>query len=288
MSKGGGTKMATSTSDISPRYQDYVNQSLSLAGQIANMPYIPYEGERIAPFSPDQNAAFNLVRGGQQRFMPMQQTGNATTLAGINSITDPSTMRDNYFNPYDEAVVDSVIEDLGEQRDIANERARLRNPYGGSRAALLEAENEKNYAKQISDATGRLRRQGFLDASQLGQSATGQLLGAAQQATGQAGANLGQNLQYAGALSGIGQQAQGMRQAIDDLRYQDFIDQLNQPLRALNIRLGAAGQTPMGSVQRIPIQRSSGLSGLGSLLSGGAKLASLMSGTPIGLLAPAG
>ena len=42
MSKGGGTKMATSTSDISPRYKDFVNDSLGLAGTIANMPYVPY------------------------------------------------------------------------------------------------------------------------------------------------------------------------------------------------------------------------------------------------------
>ena len=281
MSKGGGTKMATSTSDISPRYRDFVNDSLGLAGTIANMPYVPYEGERIAPFSPDQNRAFDEVRGMQQNFMPMQQTGNAATLAGINSITDPSVMMDKYENPYEDQVVQSVVSELGDARDLANERARLRNPWGGSRAALLESQNEKNYQKQLADSVGQLRSQGFMNAAQLGQQGTGQLLGAGAQATGQAGQNLNQGLQYSAGLSGVGQQAQGMRQAINDLRYQDFIDQVNQPLRALNIRMGAQGQTPMGSVQRVPVQSSGGgLSGLGSLLSGGAKLAGVMSGNP--------
>ena len=83
--------------------------------------------------------------------------------------------------------------------------------------------------------------------------------------------------QFAGALSGVGQQTQGLRQALNDMRYADFLDQQNYPLRSLSMRQSAIGMTPMGSVSRQPVQGGSQLGGilggLGGLLSGGAKLA---------------
>ena len=69
MGKNQGASMVSS-SDIPQRYRDFVDENLALAGTIANRnPNIPYTNpdgtpaERIAPFSPDQNAAFGVVRG---------------------------------------------------------------------------------------------------------------------------------------------------------------------------------------------------------------------------------
>ena len=82
--------------------------------------------------------------GGQ--YQPTARAGTAATQAAINSITDPTTFRDNYMNPFTDDVIDMAIDDLRDERDMMNETIRLRNPYGGaSRAALLEAQNNANY-----------------------------------------------------------------------------------------------------------------------------------------------
>jgi hypothetical protein len=122
-----------------------------------------------------------------------------------------------------------------------------------------------------------MRSQNFNNAAQLGQAATGQLMGAGRQFTDQAQADLNMGNQFAGALSGVGQQTQGLRQALNDLRYSDFLDQINAPLSNLSIRQSAIGQTPMGSVSRQPVQSGGTfggtLGGIGGLLSGAAAIA---------------
>tara|TARA_R100000951_G_scaffold11246_1_gene9381 strand:+ start:6930 stop:7835 length:906 start_codon:yes stop_codon:yes gene_type:complete len=278
----GGTQ--TTTSDIPERYKDFVDSNLALAGTIANqnpnVPYVNPDGspaERIAPFSPDQNAAFSVVRGLGGQYQPTARAGTAATQAAINSVTDPSVLRANYMNPYTNDVINASIDDIRDERDKINETIRLRNPYGGgSRAALMEAQNNANYLDTVGQVTANARADGFNNASQLGQSASGQLFGAGSQLTNQAASDLAMGQQFAGALSGVGQQTQGLRQAVNDLRYSDFLDQINAPLRNLSIRQSAIGMTPMGSVTRQPTQSGNTLGGtlggLGSLISGGASL----------------
>ena len=101
-------------------------------------------------------------------------------------------------------------------------------------------------------------------------------MGAGRQLTDQAAADLNMGQQFARALSGVGAQTQGLRQALND-RYSDFLDQINAPLRNLSIRQSAIGMTPMGEVKRMPVQSGNTLGGtlggLGSLASGVAALA---------------
>ncbi len=283
MGKNSGAAQVSS-SDIPQRYRDFVDENLAIAGTISNrdpnIPYVNPDGspaERIAPFSPDQNAAFGVVRGLGGQFQPTARAGTAATQAAINSITDPSVFRQNYMNPYTDDVINASIDDIRDERDKINETIRLRNPYGGgSRAALMEAQNNANFLDTVGQVTANARADGFNNASQLGQSATGQLFGGGSQLTNQAASDLNMGQQFAGALSGVGQQTQGLRQAVNDLRYSDFLDQINAPLRNLSIRQSAIGMTPMGSVTRQPTQSGNTLGGtlggLGSILSGGAAL----------------
>ncbi len=269
----GGPKTAVSTSDIPTRYQDFVDSNLGLASVLANRPYHRFEGPTLAGFTPDQIAAFNQVRGMDAKRMPQQQAANAATVAAMNSVTDPSVMMGKYQNAFTEDVIDNLTGDLRRERDAMNATARLQSPFGGSRAALVEAENNRNYLDRLANATGQLRMQNFQDAARLGQSAAGQMMQGASQMTNQAAANQRMGLEAAGALSGIGQQIQGLQQAAMADREKRFLDELNYPLQALNLRQQAVGMTPMGSVSRTPITGGSGgisglLGGLGSLASG--------------------
>ena len=262
----GGSKTAVSTSDIPTRYQDFVDSNLGLASVLANRPYHRFEGPTLAGFTPDQIAAFNQVRGMDRQRMPQQQAGNAATAAAINSITNPATMMGKYQNAFTEDVIDNLTTDLRRERDAMNATAKLQSPFGGSRAALVEAENNRNYLDRLANATGQLRMQNFQDAARLGQSGTGQLMQGASQLTNQAAANQRMGLEAAGALSGIGQQIQGLQQAAMADREKRFLDELNYPLQALNLRQQAVGMTPMGSVSRTPI--TGGGMDIGGLLSG--------------------
>lgn len=275
MSKGG-TKTVESSSDISKRYQPFVNQNLSLAGTIANMPFHQFaEGDpsaAIANFSNDQLAAFDQVRGLNQRVNPTLNAADATTAAGINAITDPSKVMDLYTDPYQTQVIDNAVGRLREENTAMNEAARLRSPFGGTRQALTESANNRNFLDAVGALEAQERSRAFGQAAGLAQNAAGQMLGAGAQLGNMAGNRQNIGLTGASAQSGIGQQIQGLDQAYKDYMQSQFYDAINHPLRQLGIRMGAVGMTPMGTVQRTPVTRQSNigstLGGLGSLAQG--------------------
>jgi len=262
MSKGGGTKMVTSTSSIPKKYEPFVDNVLAGAGTLANRPYEEYQGPSIAGFSPDQVAGFDMVRNLGSEINPMMNAAINANTAGLNSITDPSTMMDKYQNRFTDDVIANLTNDMRDERDMMNATARLRTPYGGSRSALIESENNKNYLDSLGSQIGQLRMQNFNDSAQLGQNATGQLMAGADQTMNQAGTAQGLGLNQAGALSGIGQQVQGLNQAAMTDSEGRFLDRLNHPISNLSMLQSAIGATPMGTVSRIPVQKSSGLGGL--------------------------
>lgn len=266
MSKGGGSSTATSTSDISERFRPFVDQNLVLSGNLANRPYQRFEGPTLAGFQRDQIDAFDQVRGMRNQTTPQLQAGNAATAAGINSVVNPDIMMGKYQNQFQDNVIDNLANDLGRERDRMNATVRLQSPYGGSRSALIEAENNRNMLDRLASQSGQLRMQNFQDSARLGQAGTGQLMQGAAQMTQQAGANQKLGLDAAGALSGIGQQIQGMQQASMADREKRFLDEINHPLAMLNLRQQAVGLTPMGSVSRTPI--SGGGFDVGGLLGG--------------------
>ena len=147
MGKSGGGSTVETSSDIPERYRDFVDGNLALAGTVANRPYISYQGPRIAGFTPDQQAAFGVVRGlGQQASQPLNIAGqaygaglsalspfmnnaNAAYTAGINSAADPSMMMKRYSDPYTEGYVASRLRIDGRAIRAASARgSRCRRP----------------------------------------------------------------------------------------------------------------------------------------------------------------
>jgi hypothetical protein len=278
MGKSSGPKTATSTSDVNERFRPIIDENLALASTISNMPFLQFQGgdprAAIANFSNDQLSAFDQVRGMNNRVNPMLDAANATTAAAVQGISNPNDfMQANYQDPYQQDVIDNAIGDVRRERDAMNETARLRSPYGGTRQALTEAANNRNYLEAVGDLSARERSRNFGQAAGLTQNAMGQLLGAGGQLGNMAANAQNVGLTQASAQSGIGQQVQGQDQAYKDYLQSQFFDAINHPLRQLGVRMGAVGQTPLGTVQRTPIIRSGGglgsaLGGAGSLLSG--------------------
>jgi len=269
LGKGGGGTVETS-SDIPERYRDFVDGNLALAEQIANRPYHQYTGQRVAGFTPDQQAAFQQVRNLPGQYQGNLNNANAAFTAAMGSAVDPSTMISRYMNPYEDGVVQNAIGDMSRQhQQIQNQGAAAATgagAFGGSRHGLLEAENNRNFMDRVGSVSGQLRQAGFTNAAQLGQGATNQMLQAGQSAQGLANTQAGLGLQSANALAGVGQQQQGMNQAGLDINYGDFLDQVNYPISALSLRQSAIGQTPMGSIGQQPRQSDgTGAAALGAL-----------------------
>ena len=77
-----------------------------------------------------------------------------------------------YMNPFEDQVVQSSLSDLNRARQMqqaqAGAQAGAAGAFGGSRQALLEAENNRNYLDQASRTASGLRQAGFQNAQNLG------------------------------------------------------------------------------------------------------------------------
>ena len=133
-----------------------------------------------------------------------QQGSLARTAQGLNE-TAASGMA-NYQNPYDQAVVDRTLRDVGGAAQIGlntlDAQADAAGAYGGSRHGIAMSEAAKGYQQQALDKVGALRQQGFNTA-----------LGASQ-------ADLNRQMQAAGQLGNMGQRSFGYGQAIGNQQMQ--------------------------------------------------------------------
>src|SRR5210317_1383490 len=109
-----------------------------------------------------------------------------------------------YQSPFQQQVIDTAMQDIQRQADIARggaqERAIRAGAFGGSRSALLESESQRPYVEQMARTAAGLRQAGFEQAQRAAQADL-----ARQQQLGIFGA--GQEQQRAAQQAQLGQQA---------------------------------------------------------------------------------
>tara|TARA_R100000781_G_scaffold14615_3_gene12135 strand:- start:1095 stop:2714 length:1620 start_codon:yes stop_codon:yes gene_type:complete len=126
---------------------------------------------------------------------------------------DPS-MTDQFYNPYEDRVVQQTIEDIleaGDKQDMA-QRARDIQTGGesafGSRARLGASERREALGRGLAEALGGIRSRGFSEAQQTGLGEFARQKAAERQAAaglaGLAGTRFGATQTGAGALSNLG------------------------------------------------------------------------------------
>ena len=105
---------------------------------------------------------------GAERAGPSREVGADNVQSGLLADTDLS----RYINQYDDAVVDNTLSDLDRARVIQQQNiganATAAGAFGGSRHALREAENNKNFYDQAAKTAASLRQTGFNNAQQMG------------------------------------------------------------------------------------------------------------------------
>lgn len=232
---GGQPQQMTSTVNQSnlPEYaRPYFEAMMMRAQQVSNDPYVPYTGERLAGFNPQQQQAFNMAGANVGNYQPyFNQAQQNITQAGQFS---PETMRNTYqatgFNPasWNDAGVASAymspymqnvtniakreaIRDYGMQEIGRDTAAAQAGAFGGYRHGLVEAEADRNLNQQLQDIqnTGLqsafMAGQGQFNTQQQQQLAANQLNNQFAQQESQLGmAAAGANNQYGLAAAQLG------------------------------------------------------------------------------------
>jgi len=135
------------------------------------------------------------------------------TAMGTTGMYDPSAALD-FYNPFEEQVVQQTLQDIGRQSAQADiglrDRAVSSGAFGGARGRITQEELARQTGRGAAEAVAGIRGAGFGQAQQQAQQAFEQQRGAQQGlATMQAGLG-GQQAQIGQALGGLGQLAAGM------------------------------------------------------------------------------
>jgi hypothetical protein len=270
---GGGSSQPTDTKQTQvtelpewakPYAKDILSKGSALTDVNAN-PYQAYGGDRIAGFSPLQTQAMT----GAQNMQTAQQgqTGTAlSTISGLGGLgvanqATPEGFQNQvggYMNPYLQYSLAPQLAEANRQYDISGTKqqsaATQAGAFGGSREAIMAAENERNRNMGLQNIVGQGYNQAFNAAqNQYNQGLGTQLqgLGLANTAAGQLGNLGGQQFQQGMDInklqSGYGAMQQAQQQQGLDVAYQDFQNQRNYPYKQLGYMSDLLRGTPTGS-----------------------------------------
>jgi len=235
------------------------------------------------PLAPTQGFNVNQAAAGAlQQAMGTAQSGLGFTPRQIEAVgytpaQIAGTNLQPYTNPYETQVVEQSLADLERsrqmQQNLGGAQATRAGAFGGSRHGIAEAETNRAFAEQAARTASGLRQQGYQGAMGMaGQDIAAQNRAAqfaAQQAASAQAQNLaaqqsamGTRLGAAGQLAGLGQQAfgtgqaiqqqqmqqglmqQGLQQALIDAAKGQYAGYTGAPQEALAAPLAALGQTP--------------------------------------------
>ena len=194
-----------------------------------------YEGERIADFTPEEEAAMagiaGLVGEGKKYFDP------ATDLAkGLSEKFTTETAQE-YMSPYQQAVTDVAKRKAREDFAQTMQDIGLKSALGGGRRgtarAIVEAEGVQDLGQRLSDIQTLGSQSAFQDARKAFEAQKGR-----ERLSGSALASLGQQvpeqaLKELTALAGVGEAQRGMEQSGLDLAYQNFLQKQQYPYDVL-------------------------------------------------------
>ena len=304
------TSTSTQTTELPEWARGYAKDTLAKGQALTDInqnPYQQYSGDRIAGFSPMQQQAMQNAQG--MNVAPQVGQGTAAaTMAGMGGLgvagqANPYGFQNQvggYMNPYMNQILAPQLAEANRQYDIGATRqqsaATQAGAFGGSREAIMAAENERNRNTGLNQIVGQGYNTAFTNAqNQYNQNLQNQLqgFGMANQAAGQLG-QLGQNQytqnmginqlqnQYGGQQQAL--QQQGLTQA-----YQDFQNQQNYPYKQLGfmsdmIRGLPLGQQSTKSVYEPPGSISGQIGGLGMGALGLAQLGKFATAAEGGLM----
>lgn len=258
MSKGGDTTTSTTTSSLPAYFDPYMRDMLKKAKQVTSQPYQAYGGERLANFSGDTNAAFDMVRQQAGAGTPGIDAGinAATGAAGYQANQIPGTDLSPYFNPFVSNVLDvqknRAQQTFQEQQAGRDASAVQAGAFGGDRRFVQDSLARRDLNTQLQDIEATGLRDMFDRGTTLFQNdETNRRLGKglgldAASLLGQLGNTKNDiALRNAEALSGVGAKTQQRQQAGLDMAYKDFTNQRDYPSQQLSLYSQLLSGTPV-------------------------------------------
>jgi hypothetical protein len=284
---------STNTQGLADWASPYITNYLGQAQALSQSPYQVYQGPLTAGASNLQNTAF---QGLGSLTMPSSMSDAATTAGNIATKAQglsytpttqsfDATQAQNYMNPYLQASLNPQLDEARRQSQITQQQNAAKmtqaGGFGGSRQAILDAENQRNLGTTLAGITGQGYNTAFNNAQQQFNADQQRKMQEAQygagfglqglqtglqgaQAQGQLGntlntANLGNiQAQLAGGNVERGITSEG---TAADLA--EFEKQRQYPYQQVQFQRDMISGLPTGSVTNTPGQ----MSGIGSLLS---------------------
>jgi hypothetical protein len=270
---GGGSSAPSETKQTTvtelpewarPYAKDILSKGSALTDINQNQ-YQAYGGNRVAGFSPLQTQAM----GGAQNMQTAEQGQAGTALSALSGLGGLNVAGQanaqgfqnqvgGYMNPYLQMSLAPQLAEANRGYDISGTKqqsaATQAGAFGGSREAIMAAENERNRNMGLQNIVGQGYNTAFNNAqNQYNQNLGTQLqgFGMANQAAGTLGNLGGQQFQQGMDInklqSGYGAMQQAQQQQGLDVAYQDFQNQKNYPYRQLGYMSDLLRGTPTGS-----------------------------------------
>lgn len=279
-SKGQQRSQQTTTTQAAPEAMAAYKDILTRAQEVAATPYQAYTGERVAGFTPYQEQAFGQIAGAQQAGMGTLGTAQQLAQAGAGPIT--ASQIQTAMNPYQQAVVQSTMDELMRQEAIQQSalkgQAISAGAFGGDRAGVAAAELARNQEQVRAKTLAGLMQQGYSQAvaqaqadraaSQVG---AGQMAALAQQ-------QQAMPLTASSALAAAGAQQQQLEQQRLNVPYQTYLEQRAYPFQTQQWLAGLAtgvGGAMGGTSQAQSVQTPAQPSPLNQILGAGLAVGSL-------------
>ena len=216
----------------------------------------------------------------QLRELPYQwQEAAGESMLNSAGSYDPSINAAQFFNPYEDQVVQQTLRDIGEQGELQKMQGRAgavgSGAFGGARSGIMDTEMSKNILREQARTAGGLRQQGYESARNAAQQAfenTQQRRMAVGQGLGQLGLQYGQLSQadinqmmgisqglgsIAGQYAGLGAQSAnlGLQQAgLGELAQKQGVTDI-QTLASLGAMQRGQQQAELDAVRKTNVER---------------------------------
>ena len=271
---------STNTQGLADWAAPYITNYLGQAQALSQTPYQVYQGPLTAGASELQSNVFKGLAGltfpsnlGQTFSstgayqMPTLQTPSAAGTAPTTGITaadttpaapaGPTGIAANYMNPYLQAVLDPQLAELRRQNDITNMNTNAKltgaGAFGGSRQAIMNAENNRNLMQEMNKTVG----QGYASAY--------------DKAMQQFNTEQGQAKDIVGLLSNQGATQRGIEAEGVEADYAQFEEERDFPYKQVQYQQSLLQDLPISAAQTEYI----GQSDFAKLLGYGGTLAEL-------------
>ncbi len=152
----GGKKKRKTTQTYRPAgyVEGGARQAVNLARQIGSQEYEAYGGPRVAQLSQNEQAGLDLARDSVGVGTPYYEESAGLARDATRSFTDAG-VAEQYMSPYIESALDPTARRFREEgaRQLNELRARgaSTSAFGGSRAALMEAEAARGIREGVGD-----------------------------------------------------------------------------------------------------------------------------------------